>query len=280
MDFQRPTKSFLNLSSLSVSKSSEKASKRLKPEDSSLLSSGLSLKKIDDVDDASLNGSQLAFTKSQLSTRESKGKRSISKVFNEENPSLKYLNHLSISKSEGGKDSTPKSSPKIFRNQREHTGLSVSMGGSSATESDHSVPSDVQVFQSQNSSILINSSVGTFKVDADAPIADAKVKKGEGKMVQIASDVLKDMEGIDTSLDEEIPRDDTDSLLEESTILDDSNFGLRDDPMNSLLSKIDDQLKEVSKKNQEDELTKKQIESVKHGFEDENDAELEKLLID
>ena len=81
-------------------------------------------------------------------------------------------------------------------------------------------------------------------------------------MVQIASDVLKDIEGIETSLDEEIPRDDTDSRLEESAILEDSNFGLRDDSMNSLLTQIDDQLKEVSKKNQEVELTKKQIESV------------------
>jgi len=272
--FQRQPLSFPNLSGLSTS---EKATKKLKSDDASVLTSGLSLKKIDDMLDTSLIGSQLSLTKSSVSSQEKKEKRSSSKAVMEENPSLKNLNHLSISKSEGGKDSTPRSSPKLFKNQSETNGLSGSMDSSSATEVDNSASTDVKVFQSQNSSILINSSVGTFKVDADAPIAAAKVRMGEGKMVQVASDVLKDMEDMET---EEIPWEATDIQLEDSAVTDNPTFGLRDDSLNSLLSKIDDQLKEVSKKNQEDELTKKQIESVKLGLEDGKDDELEKLLID
>jgi len=277
--FQRPALSFPNLSSLTTS---EKATKKLKLADASARTSVLSVNKADDVlDTTSLIGSQLSLTKSSISSQENKGNKSLAKAVIEENPSLKNLNHLSITKSEGGKDSTPMSSPKILKNQRETIGLSGSMGSSSATEVDNSASTGVKVFQSQNSSILINSSVGTFKVDADAPIAAANVRMEEGKMVQVASDVLKDMEDMETPPDEEIPWEATDTQLEDSTVLNDPMMGLRgDDSLNSLLTKIDDQLKEVSKKNQEDELTKKQIESVKLRLEDGNDDELEKLLID
>jgi len=89
-------------------------------------------------------------------------------------------------------------------------------------------------------------------------------------MVQVASDVLKELESMETSLDEDIPWEASDSQVEDSAISEDDDFGLTD--YNSLLSKIDSQLKNISEQNQQFELKKKQLEN--------SDDEIEKLLMD
>ena len=110
VEFQHPTKSFPNLSILSVSKSSEITFKKHRPEDFNFRTL---------FEEDWWCGGYKPYWFSTAVNKKVKEKDSRQRSSTMKLNRLKIFYHISISKSEGGKDSTPKSSLKVFRNQRE-----------------------------------------------------------------------------------------------------------------------------------------------------------------
>jgi len=293
-----------SLSGISFSKSSDSSGSRQEQAmeksntDGFNSTSEISLKKLDNTVDSRLRGSNISISKSTVVATQGKKKRKsfandgaspdmlqIAERPNteatassiKENLALRSLN-LSITKSDVENDSRKWSSPSHNSIETQKEISQESASSTSSTGTDINTSTNVEIFQNSKS-ITINSSVGSFRVDADAPIADTKVRMEEGKMVQLSSDVLKDMEHLETmgiNVEEEIPWEATDSQIVNTNVNNDVPYALQDESYNSLMSKIDSELEDVSKKNQQ---TKKQIESEKLNLQNRDD-ELEKLLID
>ena len=278
--FNLPGISFSKSSSSLAASNSPRVQAKKSRTDALLMNSSLSLNKVDKTASSSpltratpaslVNNSKISFSKlpaSQVSAKSIMSLDGIKEI--KENPILNNLN-LSITKP-AGTNPSPKPSPSGRKSRREslpiNSQLSIlnSNGALDKVSVDDSMRGKLSGLQS-NSSISISSS-GRSISKVKEP---SKARIEEGNMVQVASDVLKELESMETSLDEDIPWEASDSKMEDSAISEDDDFGLTD--YNSLLSKIDSQLKNISEQNQQFELKKKQMEN--------SDDEIEKLLMD
>merc|ERR1719347_2055068 len=79
------------------------------------------------------------------------------------------------------------------------------------------------------------------------------------------------MDTMGITVEEEIPWEATDSQIANADVSNDVPYALQDESYNSLMSKIDSELEDVSKKNKRDQQTKKQIEIEKLLIDDIND---------
>jgi len=249
--------------------------------DASLVNSSLSLNKVVKTASPSsnpltmaatpaglVNNSSISFSKLPAGLLTDKPSISVDGIKEiKENPILYNLN-LSITKPDVGSPS-PKPSTISRKLRREslptNSQLSIYNEGLEKVDADESKMGKLSGLQSNSSISISTSGKSISKVKEPS-----KTRIEEGKMVQVASDVLKELESMETSLDEDIPWEASDSQMEDSAISEDDDFGLTD--YNSLLSKIDSQLKNISEQNQQFELKKKQLEN--------SDDEIEKLLMD
>jgi len=272
--FNLPGISFSKSSSLSVSKPpGQVTDMRRITSGASLSTSMLSVKKVNEAVTSSpvvvKGDTALQIDKSMLSFSKVKASQHLkrSSVITDsmqENPALNNLN-LSVIRSGGGIISSPKPSlrcAKPARNPMSSSQLSIS-------KASDAVPMNVGVDASTREKVSLLRSNSSISISSNIP-KSAKAIVGEGRMVEVAADVLKEVDSMETSLNEDIPWEASDSQLEESAITENDDFGLTD--YNSLMSKIDNQLRNISEQNQQFELKKKQMEN--------DDDEIEKLLMD
>ena len=278
--FNLPGISFSKSSSSSASNSPRVPSKKGRT-DALLMNSSLSLNKVDKTASLStspltkatpasmVNNSKISFSKlpaGQVSAKSSMSLDGIKEI--KDNPILNNFN-LSITKPAESNPS-PKPSPSSRKPRRESLStnsklsISKSIGALVKVDVEDSTKEKLSSLQSNSSISISTNGKSISKVKEPS-----KTRIEEGKIVQVA-DVLKELESMETSLDEDIPWEASDSKMEDSAISEEDDFGLTD--YNSLLSKIDSQLKNISEQNQQFELKKKQMEN--------SDDEIEKLLMD